>query len=180
MYNMMSQFIKDLFKYSQKYGRLPSKSHGSINDVFMGSYNEKPVFCYRGEFFFVVPEVFNIFDKSIYQTGPIFSNLKYDGDLPVAFDGVVSHPTDAKKLLRRVQSSDHDVTAIFKRKVSKDGTRMTEYFSIAFIQDKYAKWFETLDAFYGHMTELVTDGNGAIVLKRTNGDLIAVALEVRI
>lgn len=181
MYNMMSQFMKEAFKYAQKQGRWPTRAH-DLGDVFMGSYcKQKPAFCYRGEFFFVVPDCFDVFDKSLYQlVGPDFGNLAFNGDLPVAFDGIVSHPSDKKKLLRRVQSADHDNMEIFERRVTTDGISKTEHRSIAFIQDKYAKWFETLDAFYGHMTELVTNGKGAIVLKRVNGDVIAVTLEVRI
>ena len=180
MYNMMSQFMKEAFKYAQRHGRWPVRAH-DLGDVFMGSYNkQKPCFCYRGEFFFVIPDCFDVFDKSMYMAGPDFGALNFNGDLPVTYGGIVSHPSNNKKLLQNVQSADPDNMEIFERRVTTDGISRTEHRSVAYIQDKYARWFDVLDTFYGHMTELVTDGKGTIVLKRVNGDVIAVALEVRI
>ena len=175
-YKMIGGFLQDMCKYIQKHGRPCVRAHDLDGDVFIGQYGKlKMVFCYKGEFFFVVPENFQMFDASLYQQGPDFSNMKWDARYLVHFLGVRSHPVQPKKLLREIISADETDKDIFRYK-TKDGE---EFRSIGFIQEKYAKWLETLDAYYGHMTEIAVDGRGAVVLRRVNGDLIAVALEVR-
>lgn len=173
MYKTIGFFIQDILKTIEQTGRLPVRAHDG-KDVFMGHFKDKACVCYRGEFFMVLPEAYQIF-KPEYELGPDFGALGYTGDAFVTFQGVRSHPTDNKKMLREVVNAT-DCPGIFRRRKG-DGV---ECYDTAHIQDKYAKWMEDISAYYGNMTELVTDGHGAIVLRRVNGDTLAVALEVRI
>lgn len=178
-YKMIGGFLQDMCKYIEKHGRPCVRAHDLDGDVFIGQYGKlKMVFCCKGEFFFVVPENFQMFDASLYQQGPDFANLFRSSDMKYTLHmrGLRSHPTQPKKLLREIVSADETDKDIFRYRNANG----FEYRNIGFIQNKYAKWFECLDEYYGHMTELVTDGTGVCMLRRVNGDLIAVVLEVRI
>lgn len=174
MYKTIGFFIQDILKSIEKTGRLPVRAHDG-KDVFMGHFKQKACVCYRGEFFIVLPEAYQIF-KEEYMLGPDFGALGFTGDSEICFTCVRSHPKDNKKMLREIVSTHDEAPMIFTRKTANGVAR----FDKAYIQDKYAKWMEDISAYYGNMTELVTDGHGAIVLKRVNGDVLAVALEVRI
>ena len=174
MYKTIGFFMQDILKSIEKTGRLPIRAHDG-KDVFMGRFGDKACVCYRGEFFMVLPEAYQIF-KPEYECGPDFGALGYTGDSYIRFQGVRSHPTNNKIMLREIMSSSETLTEIFTRKTA-DGVKR---FDRAYIRDKYAKWMEDISAYYGNMTELITDGHGAIVLRRVNGDVLAVALEVRI
>lgn len=174
MYKTIGFFIQDILKSIEKTGRLPVRA-GENKDVFMGHYINKACVCYRGEFFMVLPDAYQIF-KEEYMLGPDFGALGFSGDSSIRFQGVRSHPTDNKKMLREIMATSETLTEIFTRKTA-DGVKR---FDRAYIQDKYAKWMEDISAYYGNMTELVTDGHGVIVLQLVNGDVLAVALEVRI
>lgn len=174
MYKTIGFFIQDILKSIEKTGRLPVCA-GENKDVVIGHFKHKACVCYRGEFFMVLPEAYQIF-KPEYELGPDFGALGISGDSEIRFQGVRSHPTNNKKMLREIMATSETLTEIFIRK-TKDGVKR---YSTAYIQDKYAKWMEDISAYYGNMTELVTDGHGAIVLRRVNGDTLAVAMEVRI
>ncbi|MBP5410818.1 MAG: hypothetical protein J6Y26_02795 [Lachnospiraceae bacterium] len=174
MYKTIGFFIQDILKSIEQTGRLPVRAHDG-KDVFMGHFKDKACVCYRGEFFMVLPEAYQIF-KPEYELGPDFGALGFTGDSAIRFQGVRSHPSDNKKMLREIMAASETFTEIFTRETA-DGVKR---FDRAYIQDKYAKWMEDISAYYGNMTELVTDGHGAIVLKRVNGDTLAVAMEVRI
>ena len=175
MYKTIGFFIQDILKSIEKTGRLPVRA-GEGKDVFIGHYINKACVCFRGEFFMVLPKASQIFQEEEYMLGPDFGALGFSGDSEVCFTCVRSHPTDNKKMLREIVSTHDEAPMIFTRK-TKDGAAR---YDKAYIQDKYAKWMEDISAYYGNMTELVTDGHGAIVLKRVNGDVLAVAMEVRI
>ena len=174
MYKTIGFFIQDILKSIEQTGRLPIRAHDG-KDVFMGHFKDKACVCYRGEFFMVLPEAYQIF-KPEYELGPDFGALGFFGDAVIRFQGVCSHPKDNKKMLREIMATSETRTEIFIRN-TKDGVKR---YNTTYIQDKYAKWMEDISAYYGNMTKLVTDGHGVIILQRVNGDVLAVALEVRI
>lgn len=176
MYKMMSFFLNDVFKHIDKAGSLPVRSNDKRGDVFVGYYRkedlrkDKVVFCYRGEMFFIPPDEFQIFEPPMYRLGPHFSALDFGQVFECRFSGNRRLHSNGKTILREIVSIHDEAPKIFTK----------EPYDTAYIQDKYAGWLEELSDYYGGQTELWTDGRGAFTLLRTNGDVIAVALEVRI
>lgn len=181
MYKMMGFFLNEMCKSIEKTGRAPVKTLDG--DVFVGQFGKlKMAMCYKGNFFFVVPENFQMFDASLYQQGPEFSKLSFQDsdDYELIFGKKILHPKQDKVTLRSIVSSDESHPDIFVRKFNEAGALVTVKSTVAYINEKFAGWMDCLTEYYGGQTYLTTDGKGAIVLRRTNGDLIAVALEVRI
>lgn len=181
MYKMMGFFLNEMCKSIEKTGRAPVKSLDG--DVFIGQFGKlKMAMCYQGNFFFVVPENFQMFDASLYQQGPEFSALSFQEAHEVWFNGKkMLHPTNCKVTLREIESAHQEAPNVFRRiRVNPDNTREVIAYDKAYINEKFAGWMDCLSDYYGGQTYMTTDGKGAIVLRRTNGDLIAVALEVRI
>ena len=178
MYNMMSQFLKDVFKHIDKAGSLPVRANDKRGDVFIGYIKDldKMVLCYRSEMFFVPPDAFQIFDSPMYRLGTNFSALNFGKRFECRFSGNKVLHSNGKTVLREIVSVESKELNIFSK---ESGIRRVHY-DKAYMQDKYARWFEELSDYYGGQTELWTDGRGTFSLVRTNGDLIAVALEVRI
>ena len=183
MYKMMGFFLNEMCKSIEKTGRAPVKTLDG--DVIIGQYGKlKMAMCYKGNFFFVVPENFQMFDASLYQQGPEFSRLSFQeaNDYELIFGKKILHPKQDKVTLRSIVSADESHPDVFTKTVSysETGERATVKYNTAYINEKFAGWMDCLSDYYGGQTYLTTDGRGAIVLRRTNGDLIAVALEVRI
>ena len=181
MYKMMGFFLNEMCKSIEKTGRAPVKTLDG--DVFVGQFGKlKMAMCYKSIFFFVVPENFQMFDASLYQQGPEFCNLSFQeaNDYELIFGKKILHPKQDKVTLRSIVSADESHPDIFVRMFNEAGATVTVKSNVAYINEKFAGWMDCLTEYYGGQTYLTTDGKGAIVLRRTNGDLIAVALEVRI
>ena len=178
MYKMMSFFLNDVLKHIDKAGNLPVRANDKRGDVFIGYFQQtdKLALCYRGEMFFVLPDEFQIFNPpqcGLTDFGMLGGKLQHQCRFSV--NKRLLHP-NGKTVLQEIVSIHDEAPNIFSRGPINERV----YYDKAYIQEKYAKWLEELSDYYGGQTELWTDGLGMFTLLRTNGDVIAVVLEVRI